>query len=64
MRIVRGSVVLTAEAQAPIIPEGAVAVEGSTIVATGRYADLVERYPGAEAMGSERHWVLPGLARK
>jgi cytosine/adenosine deaminase-related metal-dependent hydrolase len=61
MRIVRGSVVLTAEAELPIIRDGAVAVEGSAIIVVGSFADLVQRYPRAQVMGSEHHWVLPGL---
>jgi cytosine/adenosine deaminase-related metal-dependent hydrolase len=44
-----------------LIAHGAVAVEDDTIAAVGTYAELKERYPHAEEMGSERHIVVPGL---
>jgi 5-methylthioadenosine/S-adenosylhomocysteine deaminase len=59
--IVRGGLVLTMEPEQPVITDGAVAVQGTDIVAIGTYADLAQRYPSADTLGSQEHWVLPGL---
>src|SRR5438876_11565293 len=44
-----------------LIENGAVAVEDDRIAAVGSYAELSERYPGVETIGSERHVAIPGL---
>ena len=44
-----------------LIEEGAVAVEGDSVAAVGRYDDLKGRYPDAEEIGGEGHVVIPGL---
>ena len=44
-----------------LIEEGAVAVEGDSVAAVGRYDDLKARYPDAEEIGGEGHVVIPGL---
>ncbi len=59
--IVRGGVVLTMEAEQPIIKDGGVVVQGTGIVTVGRYADLAKQYPAARVLGSEQDWILPGL---
>jgi 5-methylthioadenosine/S-adenosylhomocysteine deaminase len=59
--VVRGGRVLTMEPRQPIIEDGAVVVRGSSIVAVGPYVDMAERYPGAKMLGSDQHWILPGL---
>jgi cytosine/adenosine deaminase-related metal-dependent hydrolase len=59
--LVRGELVLTMEPEQPIIEDGAVAVQGADIVAVGEYAELARRFPSAPTLGSEHHWVLPGL---
>ena len=60
MLLVRGGLVLTMETP-PIIEDGAVAVQGTDIVAVGRFQELGERYPTARVLGSEEDWVLPGF---
>jgi 5-methylthioadenosine/S-adenosylhomocysteine deaminase len=44
-----------------LIENGAVAVEDDRIAVVGSYAELSERYPDAETIGSERHVAIPGL---
>jgi 5-methylthioadenosine/S-adenosylhomocysteine deaminase len=61
MILVCGGVVLTLEPRQPIIYNGAVAVEGQVIAAVGPSDALLKRYPDARLVGSEQHWVLPGL---
>lgn len=41
--------------------DGAVVIEGETIVATGDYADLASRYLNAEVIDERGAFVLPGL---
>ena len=63
-KLVRGRQVITDATGLPskgLVEAGAVAVEGDTIAAVGAYADLKQRYPQAEEIGSERHVVIPGL---
>lgn len=61
MILIHGGVILTMEPDQPVITNGAVAVERSDIVAVGSYAELSQRYPTAQVIGSDHHWVLPGL---
>jgi 5-methylthioadenosine/S-adenosylhomocysteine deaminase len=44
-----------------LIENGAVAVQDDRIAAVGSYAELSERYPDAETIGSERQVAIPGL---
>jgi 5-methylthioadenosine/S-adenosylhomocysteine deaminase len=41
--------------------DGAVAIQGDTIVAVGTQADLRQRYPQAPVLGSDKFAVMPGL---
>lgn len=61
--LVRGKFVVTMarDGHAGIIRDGAVAVSGRDIVEVGRYRDLKTSYPTATAVGSSRHWVIPGF---
>ena len=61
MFLVRGGLVITMDTAQPIIEDGAVAVQGTDIVAVGRFAELAERYPDARVLGSKEEWVLPGF---
>jgi 5-methylthioadenosine/S-adenosylhomocysteine deaminase len=63
-KLIRGLYVITDPARLPsggLVKDGAVAVEGDEVVATGRHAELRARYPEAEELGSDRHLVMPGL---
>lgn len=63
-KLVRGRYVVTDASKLSaggLIEDGAVAVEGDSVVETGPYEVLRERYPDAEVIGSERHAVIPGL---
>jgi 5-methylthioadenosine/S-adenosylhomocysteine deaminase len=44
-----------------LIPDGALIVEGSTIVAAGRRAELEQRGPFDRVLGSTGHFVMPGF---
>lgn len=61
--ILRGKHVLTDPRlkSAGLIPDGAVAIEGGLVVATGPFASIQERYPAAAVKGDGTQLVLPGL---
>jgi 5-methylthioadenosine/S-adenosylhomocysteine deaminase len=61
MLLIRGGLVLTMESSLPVVEDGAVAVQDTTIVTVGKYADLAEQYPSARVLGSEKDWILPGF---
>ena len=44
-----------------LIPDGALIVEGSTIVAAGPRAELEARGPFQSVLGSAGHFVMPGF---
>ena len=44
-----------------VVSDGAVVVEGDTIVEIGDWAEMHDRYPTASVLGSSHHAVLPGL---
>src|SRR5713226_1768513 len=45
----------------PAIEEGAIAIDGSKIVATGPRVDVVSRFPGARVSDFGQAAILPGL---
>ena len=59
--LVRGRWVWTGAPGAPVLDDGAVAVEGGAVREVGPYAALRARHPQAREMGSADHAVLPGL---
>jgi len=59
--LVRGRHVVTMDANRTIIENGAVAVDGNTIVAVGPYADLRDSYPDAKVEGTASDVVIPGM---
>ena len=52
---------ITGTDSAGVVDDGAVVVQGGTIVEVGRYNELRERYQPDEVIGSSRHVVIPGL---
>ena len=44
-----------------IIPNGAVAIQGDTILEVGTSADLLEKYPDAERINAEKRAIVPGF---
>lgn len=58
--LVRAGVLVPAHDQDPIA-DGAVAISGDKILATGSYSDLAARYPGANELGGQRFLLIPGL---
>ena len=58
--LVRGGDVVTMDAARTVVRDGAVMVEGSTIVEVGRYDDLYTAHPGASVIGDADAIVTPG----
>lgn len=58
--LVRGRWVIPGADEATV-DDGAVLVEGGTVVALGRFDELLRAHPRADVLGSERHAVMPGL---
>ncbi|MBL8153684.1 MAG: amidohydrolase family protein [Anaerolineae bacterium] len=56
-----GGTVVTMNRQFDIIPDGAVAIRESKIIAVGRSADLREQYQAAEEVDCSNQYILPGL---
>ncbi len=62
VRLVRGRWIVTGGTAADsVLHDAALALRGGRIEALGDWRDLRARYPQAEAIGSERVAVLPGL---
>ena len=59
--LITGSHVVTMNPTRDVILDGAVAIEGSDIVAVGKAAQLRARYPGSEEVGGSRFVVTPGM---
>ena len=62
--IVRGRYVvcrITGRDSAEVVRDGAALVENGAIIEVGYSDDLIERHPGAEVIGSDRHALIPGL---
>jgi 5-methylthioadenosine/S-adenosylhomocysteine deaminase len=59
--LVTGGTVVTMDAAGTVIPEGAVAINGGTIVAVGPAGDIGGRYRGAQTISARGQIVLPGL---
>ena len=53
--------VITCDGARTVLPDGAVAVRGSQIVAVGRRQDLESRFVPDARLGGRRAFVLPGL---
>src|SRR5689334_5344115 len=62
--LIRGKYVIckvTGRNSADVVEDGAVYQRDGVIVAVGKYADLAQKYPADETLGSAEHVVLPGL---
>lgn len=59
--LIAGGIVLTLNPQRLIITDGAVAIDGSRIVAVGKHADLAPRYRPARVIDGRDKLVMPGL---
>ncbi|MEM8933428.1 MAG: amidohydrolase family protein, partial [Acidobacteriota bacterium] len=53
--------VVTMDADATVIEQGAVAIDGERIVAIGSTVELVDRYPDARRLSADGGAILPGL---
>lgn len=61
MKLFQNGLVITNDPQNPLIPQGAVAVEGSTILAVGTAQELKSRYPQAEQIDARGGLIMPGM---
>ena len=61
MLLVANGSVFTRNAQAPFIPNGAVAIDGDTIVEVGPECELKAKYPDAEYVDAQGNLIMPGL---
>jgi 5-methylthioadenosine/S-adenosylhomocysteine deaminase len=59
--VVTGGTVVTMDAERRVIANGAVAVDGTRIVAVGPAADVARRFVGRAVIDARRQVVLPGL---
>ncbi len=61
MLLVANGSVFTRNAQTPFIPNGAVAIDGDTIVEVGPERELKAKYPDAEYVDAQGNLIMPGL---
>ena len=59
--VITGGTVVTMDAAGRIIPNGAVVIEGSKIVAVGTASEIGQRYQAIETIDATGEIVLPGL---
>jgi 5-methylthioadenosine/S-adenosylhomocysteine deaminase len=59
--VIRGGTLVTLDESAPVIPSGALAIRGDTIVAVGTSADIAAQYRGREILDAAGRVVMPGL---
>src|SRR5262245_37706377 len=59
--IVTGGPVVTVDASGTVIADGAVAINGATIVMVGKRADVEARYAPARTIDAAGQIILPGL---
>ncbi|MBK9239356.1 MAG: amidohydrolase [Acidobacteria bacterium] len=59
--LVTGGTVVTMDAAGTVVPDGAVAIDGTTIVAIGTAADLDARYQARERIDARGQVIMPGL---
>ncbi len=61
MKVVRNGTVITLDPGEPVIPQGAVAVEGSAIAALGPETEIMAKYPGAQTIDAHGGVIMPGM---
>ncbi len=59
--IIRGDYVLPMDEGLPVIKDGAVAVNGKTIIDVGSFNDISKKYTSKNIIGGKNRAVLPGL---
>src|ERR1700755_763892 len=59
--IISGALVVTMDAERRVIRDGAVAIDGDTIVAVGRTADVLAAFGARELVDGRRFVLTPGL---
>ncbi len=59
--LVSGSHLLPMDEAGSVVPEGAVAILGDTIVAVGKATELTARYPQAKRLHTPHGLIMPGL---
>jgi 5-methylthioadenosine/S-adenosylhomocysteine deaminase len=59
--VVTGATVVTMDAAHTVIPRGAVAIDGTRVVAVGPAADIARRFTGRTVIDATGQVVLPGL---
>lgn len=59
--LVKGGTVVTMDAEFRVIEDGAVAIEGDSIVAVGRRSDLESRFAKSKTIDASGALVLPGM---
>ncbi len=59
--LITGGTVVTMDAQGTVIPDGAVAVDGTEILAVGTAADLEARYSSIDRIDARGQVIMPGL---
>jgi 5-methylthioadenosine/S-adenosylhomocysteine deaminase len=59
--LISGGTVITMNPEFRVIEDGAVSIQGDTIVAVGRRADLTERSRGAKTIDAAGTIVMPGM---
>lgn len=60
-RVITGGTVLTMDDRGTVIQDGAVAVQGTDIVAVGKRGDVESRFRGRDVIDAERRLLMPGL---
>lgn len=56
-----GGTVITMDDAYRVIPDGAIAIHDTKIVAVGKRADIEEQYQAPQTLHCEGHYILPGL---
>jgi 5-methylthioadenosine/S-adenosylhomocysteine deaminase len=59
--ILRGDYLLTMEGDLPVVEDGAVAVSEDSIVDSGSYTDISQRYSAGKEIGGRDRVIFPGL---
>lgn len=61
MYIIGNGSVLTMDPSRPVIPDGAAAVDGGTVIGVGRFKEMRKKYPRAEKIDARGGVIMPGL---
>lgn len=61
MKVISNGTVITMDPNLPVIPRGAVAMEGKEIVALGTEAEILAAHPQAEIIDARGGLIMPGM---